>query len=84
MIGRDELNAAFAKVSEYEKNGPPWHVNMEENFGIDPNAVLEMSAEHGDFMRGFGAGDANTHMISFGAGFTLAVIALKMEEGNND
>jgi hypothetical protein len=77
MIGREEIREAFLKVQAMmEENDPPWSKFMEQE-GIDPNVVLEVSDEHKRTMESFGFDDLD---ISFGAGFTLAVVALSLQK----
>jgi hypothetical protein len=78
MIGREELRQAFHKVNEMSTDSDlPWSKFMESQ-GFDPNVVLEVAHEHRQTMETFGLKDLD---ISFGAGFTLAVVALSLEEG---
>jgi hypothetical protein len=75
MIGREEIRQAFLKVNEMmEENNPPWSKFMEQE-GFDPNVVLEVSDEHKRTMEEYGLNDQD---ISFGAGFTLAVVVLSL------
>jgi hypothetical protein len=75
MIGREEIREAFLKVQAMmEENDPPWSKFMEKE-GIDPNVVLEVCDEHKRTMESFGMDELD---ISFGAGFTLAVVVLSL------
>lgn len=78
MIGREELRQAFHRVNELSTDSDlPWSKFMESQ-GFDPNVVLEVANEHRQTMETFGMDELD---ISFGAGFTLAVVALSLEEG---
>jgi len=57
--------------------GPPWGEWI-ENIGIDPNDVLACAQEHADVADSFPElfHGHNGNAISFGAGFTLAVMVM--------
>lgn len=59
-----------------ENGDLPWAKFMESQ-GIDPNVVLEVSDEHKRTMESYGMNELD---ISFGAGFTLAVVALSLQK----
>lgn len=87
MKGRKELEEALYHIDTLHNpdNGTPWNVMMEQE-GIDPNAVLDCSAEHAETLVIYGVIDNNQrepNAISFGAGFTLAIVLMRMERENN-
>lgn len=80
MIGLDELNAGLDIVRDMQQNGPTWG-DYVEGQGFDPNAILDCGCDHADTladMQMIKPAERPNHMVSFGAGFTLAVVVMHM------
>lgn len=77
MIDKETLDEALLEVRDIQYNADlPWSKFM-ESMNFDPNGVLEIAAEHSEIMRSYGLDDP---ALSFGSGFTLALVALSMQK----
>lgn len=80
MIREEELNQALQLLKHMQQHGPAFAEYM-ESVGIDPESVFLCAAEHADAINHLGAvSSPAAAAISFGAGFTLAVVVLNMEK----
>lgn len=76
MIGYEELQEALEKVKDMQWDTDlPWS-KFVESMGFDPGAILDIAADHRETMEKYHMFDSE---ISFGSGFTLALIVMSMQ-----
>lgn len=80
MITTEELDQGLELLKHMQQHGPGFCEYM-ESVGIDPDSVFLCAAQHADAINHLGATSSpESAAISFGSGFTLAVVVLNMQK----
>lgn len=89
MITATEFREALEAIEAMRAEGrPTWGEWMEKTIGIDPNVVLHESDTHAVSLAHAGVippldAALETHAISWGSGFTLALMLMHLREERN-